>query len=429
MSAAEQKRNAKAASNQATTPKSKSKKGIPSSSIIEHNRKTELCRNYENGSCTFGDRCAFAHGLGDIKHKTLRDLETEGRIADASKYQACLCQTWVATGTCLYGRRCVFIHDNRVEGTVGLSPRASTLAKSAASRISSSSGSRGGDSGLGSSPLRPAGEDNDNGSLLFFPDRPRDPDSRELPADEVRYDIDPGVDVNTGRDHSTAYKLWHSFIAVMGMDDSAIFARASNKVGVEEDTKYTSSGDISSGGTGASAPPTTTKRIISYKDAASAGVHLICPSASAARSAVGRASPSSSVARAKAKQLNEAPRGSDNGTIDSDPLPVFYTLRMGIPVCPGTPPSAAASAALLKGEEDVVLEYGSAKSDDDDDDDSYFSCPSSSSSWCSAVPPPPGLEEAVENCSFVNARAFSELGSLAAMRDVASAVRCVQNYT
>ncbi|CAM9803750.1 unnamed protein product, partial [Ectocarpus sp. 8 AP-2014] len=332
MRAAEQDRNSKAASKQAKTPKSKSKKGIPSSSIIEHNRKTELCRNHDNGSCTFGDRCAFAHGLDDIKHKTLRDLEEEGRIADASKYQACLCQTWVATGTCRYGRKCVFIHDNRVKGTIGLSPRTSTLAKSAASRSSSSSSSSssGGGSGRGSSPLCPAGEDNDNGSLLFFPDRPRDPDSRELPADEVRYDIDFGVDVNTGRDHSTAYKLWYSFIAVMGIDDSAIFARASNKVGVEEDTNYTSSGAIASGGTGTSPPPTTTKRIISYKDAASAGVHFISSSASAARGAVGRASPSSSVVSAKLKQLDEAPRRSDNGSIDSDPLPVFYTLRMGI---------------------------------------------------------------------------------------------------
>ncbi|CAM9262584.1 unnamed protein product [Ectocarpus sp. 4 AP-2014] len=423
MSAAGQISNAKAASKQAKAPMSKSKKGIPSSSIIEHNRKTELCRNYENGSCTFGDRCAFAHGLDDIKHKTLRDLEKEGRIADASKYQACLCQTWVATGTCLYGRRCVFIHDDRVEGTVGLPPRASTLAKSAASRISSRTGSSGGGSGLGSSPLCPAGEDNDNGSLLFFPDRPRDPDSRELSADDVRYDIDFGVDVNTGRDHSTAYKLWYSFIAVMGIDDSAIFDRGGNKVGVEENTNYTSSGAIARGGTGTSPPPTTTKRIISYKDAASAGVHLISPSASAARSAVGRASPSSSIVRAKSKQLHEARYGSDNGTIDSDPLPVFYTLRMGIPACPGTPPSAAAPAAQLKDEEDVVLEYGSAKSDDDDDDDdSYFSCPSSSSSWCSAVPPPPGLEGAVENGSLVHASAFSALGSPAAASDVTSAV-------
>ncbi|CBJ28880.1 conserved unknown protein [Ectocarpus siliculosus] len=421
MRAAEQDRNAKAASKQAKTPKSKSKKGIPSSSIIEHNRKTELCRNYENGSCTFGDRCAFAHGLDDIKHKTLRDLEKEGRIADASKYQACLCQTWVATGTCLYGRRCVFIHDDRVKGTIGLSPRTSTLAKSAASRISSSTGSRGGGSGRGSSPLCPAGEDNDNGSLLFFPDRPRDPDSRELPADEVRYDIDFGVDVNTGRDHSTAYKLWYSFITVMGIDDSAIFARASNKGGVEEDTNHTSSGAIASGGTGTYPPPTTAKRIISYKDAASAGVHFIPPSASAARGAVGRALPTSSAVSAKLKQLDAAPPRSDNGNIDSDPLPVFYTLRMGIPACPGTPPPAAAPAALLKGE-DVVLEYGSVKSDYDDDDDSYFSCPSSSSSWCSAVPPPPGLEGAVGNGSFVHAGAFSALGSPAATSDVASAV-------
>ncbi|CAM9447925.1 unnamed protein product [Ectocarpus fasciculatus] len=407
--AQQQDRSAKTASKQgAKTPKSK-KKGSPSS-IIEHNRKTELCRNFENGSCTFGDRCAFAHGLADIRHKTLRDLEKEGRIANAEKYQACLCLTWVATGSCLYGRGCVFIHDDRVKGTVGLSPRTSTLAKNAASRISSSTGSSDGGSGGRSPPLRPAGGDNDNGSLLFFPDRPRDPDSRERPADEARYDIGFGVDVNTGRDLSTVYQLWYSFIAciaVMGLDD--------NKEGVEEDgTNYNNS---TSSGVTTSPLPATTKRIVSYKDAASAGIHLMSPSASAAaRGAAGRASPSSSVVSAKHKQLDEAPRWRDN--IVGYPLPVFCTLRMGIPVCPGTPPPDAAPAAFRKYEEDMAPESGSVTSDDDD---SYFSCPSSSS-WCSAVPAPPGLEGAVGNGSVTRPSSFSALGSPAATSGVGSAV-------
>lgn len=29
--------------------------------------KTEICRNFINGNCKFGDNCAFAHGYNEIK--------------------------------------------------------------------------------------------------------------------------------------------------------------------------------------------------------------------------------------------------------------------------------------------------------------------------------------------------------------------------
>ena len=28
--------------------------------------KTELCRNFELGTCKYGDKCAFAHGVNEI---------------------------------------------------------------------------------------------------------------------------------------------------------------------------------------------------------------------------------------------------------------------------------------------------------------------------------------------------------------------------
>lgn len=31
--------------------------------------KTELCRNWLNGHCTFGVKCTFAHGASDIRPK------------------------------------------------------------------------------------------------------------------------------------------------------------------------------------------------------------------------------------------------------------------------------------------------------------------------------------------------------------------------
>lgn len=35
---------------------------------IDHQkRKTKICMNWENGNCSWGDRCAFAHGTGELQ--------------------------------------------------------------------------------------------------------------------------------------------------------------------------------------------------------------------------------------------------------------------------------------------------------------------------------------------------------------------------
>ncbi|CAM9401094.1 unnamed protein product, partial [Hapterophycus canaliculatus] len=94
--------------------------------------------------------------------------------------------------------RCVFIHDSRVKAPWNALPRASHGMKI------------GGGSGAGGLPraFSITGIASNNGGRFFFPDIPKDPDSIELPADEVRYDIDPG------HQFSTAFKLWYSFVAV-----------------------------------------------------------------------------------------------------------------------------------------------------------------------------------------------------------------------
>ncbi|CAM9772535.1 unnamed protein product [Choristocarpus tenellus] len=91
--------------------------GRPVHAIIEENRKTELCRNWEERKeCPFGENCAFAHGTQELKYRTPREMESAGRIPDASKYRCYPCLTWVATGSCPYATRCVFIHDPRIKG-------------------------------------------------------------------------------------------------------------------------------------------------------------------------------------------------------------------------------------------------------------------------------------------------------------------------
>ncbi|KAL1351375.1 hypothetical protein HN51_015291 [Arachis hypogaea] len=45
----------------------KSNQGAPGSAAPGSNYKTKLCENFSKGSCTFGDRCHFAHGAAELR--------------------------------------------------------------------------------------------------------------------------------------------------------------------------------------------------------------------------------------------------------------------------------------------------------------------------------------------------------------------------
>ncbi|CAG9316774.1 unnamed protein product [Blepharisma stoltei] len=62
--------------------------------------KTEICRNWENGICEFGDQCAFAHGIHELREKT----------ALPNNYRTKRCKQFYELGYCLYGTRCQFKH-------------------------------------------------------------------------------------------------------------------------------------------------------------------------------------------------------------------------------------------------------------------------------------------------------------------------------
>ena len=64
--------------------------------------KTELCRPFEeNGTCKYGDKCQFAHGIGELR-----------TLIRHPKYKTELCRTFHTTGFCPYGPRCHFIHNS-----------------------------------------------------------------------------------------------------------------------------------------------------------------------------------------------------------------------------------------------------------------------------------------------------------------------------
>ncbi|KAI6190506.1 C3H1-type domain-containing protein [Aphelenchoides bicaudatus] len=62
--------------------------------------KTALCRNIiENNTCSFGDRCYFAHSADELKPKPTN-----------SKYKTVNCTAYMENNSCPYGEKCHYIH-------------------------------------------------------------------------------------------------------------------------------------------------------------------------------------------------------------------------------------------------------------------------------------------------------------------------------
>ncbi|NP_001084214.1 ZFP36 ring finger protein-like 1 S homeolog [Xenopus laevis] len=73
----------------------------PGGQVNSSRYKTELCRPFEeNGSCKYGDKCQFAHGIHELRSLTRHP-----------KYKTELCRTFHTIGFCPYGPRCHFIHN------------------------------------------------------------------------------------------------------------------------------------------------------------------------------------------------------------------------------------------------------------------------------------------------------------------------------
>lgn len=62
--------------------------------------KTELCESFTTkGSCRYGNKCQFAHGLSELKFRQF-----------GNNFRTKPCINWTKLGYCPYGKRCCFKH-------------------------------------------------------------------------------------------------------------------------------------------------------------------------------------------------------------------------------------------------------------------------------------------------------------------------------
>jgi len=83
----------------------------PKTSEVKY--KTEICKNFLQGKCKFGNKCAFAHGKEDLREKS---FECKAKV----------CKQFSEYGYCLYGERCHFKHEKLPE-TASSSPLGSAI--------------------------------------------------------------------------------------------------------------------------------------------------------------------------------------------------------------------------------------------------------------------------------------------------------------
>ncbi|CAG9317254.1 unnamed protein product [Blepharisma stoltei] len=74
--------------------------------------KTEMCKNWESGQCEFGNKCAFAHGIEELRNKSHKSAKP--KIPGCKMYQD--------KGYCIYGSKCQFSHRESSPDTDSSSP-------------------------------------------------------------------------------------------------------------------------------------------------------------------------------------------------------------------------------------------------------------------------------------------------------------------
>ncbi len=91
--------------------------------------KTVLCKHFgQTGTCSYGDKCQFAHGFQELKNSgapntgnsgihTMPDMNINKQktAPNPSNFKIVKCKNWETSGTCKYGSVCTFAHgDNEL---------------------------------------------------------------------------------------------------------------------------------------------------------------------------------------------------------------------------------------------------------------------------------------------------------------------------
>ncbi len=81
--------------------------------------KTELCMRHVAGTChAADDKCPFAHGAAQLRAISMEARVRLRLVPVPHLHKTEHCHSWVCTGACNYGARCLFVHCQCL-GTVG----------------------------------------------------------------------------------------------------------------------------------------------------------------------------------------------------------------------------------------------------------------------------------------------------------------------
>lgn len=90
--------------------------------------KTVLCKHFgQTGTCSYGDKCQFAHGFQELKNPNLPlgnmvvpEITSKVKtVPNPNNFKIVKCKNWETSGTCSYGSVCTFAHgDNEIRTKV-----------------------------------------------------------------------------------------------------------------------------------------------------------------------------------------------------------------------------------------------------------------------------------------------------------------------
>jgi len=75
--------------------------------------KSVLCKHFgQTGTCSYGDKCQFAHGYQELKNSSSSFNQNDGKRqpANPSNFKIVKCKNWDQNGSCKYGSVCTFAH-------------------------------------------------------------------------------------------------------------------------------------------------------------------------------------------------------------------------------------------------------------------------------------------------------------------------------